>query len=100
MALECDWSLWEVLCPLCAKAGVPWAPPEPVSVLGQEGTGALLQFELSRTQMCQCWMPRAQGGAPAPSPGWLQPLGIATRGSMPGLHQALALFSVHSGSAL
>lgn len=34
-------------------------------------------------------------GAPAPSQGWRQPLGIPTGGSMPGVpNQALALFSV------
>lgn len=61
----------------------------PPGQVGQEGTGALLHFGLSRAQMGQCWMPRAQGGAAAPSLGWLHPLGIA--GRVP--NQTPALFS-------
>lgn len=67
--------------------------------VGQEGTGVLLWFGLSRTQRSQCWMqprPRAQGGpsSTCSQPGLAPAPGYSHGGSMPGVpNQALALFS-------
>lgn len=73
--------------------------------VGQEGTGVLLWFGLSRTQRSQCWMqpqPRAQGGPSstcsqpglAPAPGYSHG-GFHARGAKPGPGSVL-----HCSSAL
>lgn len=103
VALECDWSLWEVPGALSVPGKGQRCLGLPLSPRGREGTGAVLQFAFSRTQISQCCMPRAQGGSRSSCSqlGLAAPLGIPMRGSMPGVpNQALALFSVRCGSAL
>lgn len=88
VALECEWSLWEVP----GALSVPGQGQR--CQVGQEETGVLLQFGLSRTQRSQCWMqplPRAQGGPRstrsqpglAPAPGHSHG-GFHARGAKPG----------------